>query len=725
MIRPRLDRTDHHEAPTVHPAQSSPAFADRHRGQILVIFAGGLVALMMLMAMVVDIGWYWSSNLKMQRAADAAALAGAVYLPDNFSGPAPNAQTAALASAKRNGYVPDSDTTISMNVDANNPRQLDVTINDKVSTFFLRVVGIQTLNASRSSKAEFVLPVPMGSPQNYYGFGTFLGLVTPHNTTNYTNPAGYADINPTTGASPSADSTSHTTGTAWTKPQNAYSSDSKYATSNANNGQDAWNTFAFGSFTAGVTFDGVAVNVQASVSGSGTCQVKSEVSWNGGTTWGNAPNTTPNLTKTQSWYSLGSSTDPTDWGSNHLTWAASDFSTANFQVRLTYLQGSGCGTLSVDEVNAVVYSHITTTGTPVETVQTMPGPGATSLPSQGFWGAVITRGGSRENGDQFDPANDNLKGGANPNYDGKGVDYNVVIGGPSGQVQLFDPTFCETGPSSGGGSYGAGDHWVGGAATAVTTTYTLFNQNGTPYDISDDTQVASSGSLFANQVQADYSGNLGTPAHSGLTNCASDPYHDAWYSLASGLAAGNYRLNVSTDAAADATVNAENMWSAWVSSATGVSQVYGEGKMVTYNNLLGGKQLFYLAQIDKVHAGKTMEIKLFDPGDVSGNAYLRILSPDGNAYNYVNFTYTADNGLQSTTPVSTIQTASSTSGTFFQDALITIEIPLPATYGSAGLTPTGEPGAGWWKIEYTVAGGNDTTTWQVDIQGNPVHLLVP
>ena len=66
--------------------------------------------------------------------------------------------------------------------------------------------------------------------------------------------------------------------------------------------------------------------------------------------------------------------------------------------------------------------------------------------------------------------------------------------------------------------------------------------------------------------------------------------------------------------------------------------------MVTYTNLGGGKQLFYLAQIDKIHAGKTMEIKLFDPGDVSGDAFLRILSPDGNAYKYVNFTYTADNG---------------------------------------------------------------------------------
>jgi hypothetical protein len=36
-----------------------------------------------------------------------------------------------------------------------------------------------------------------------------------------------------------------------------------------------------------------------------------------------------------------------------------------------------------------------------------------------------------------------------------------------------------------------------------------------------------------------------------------------------------------------------------------------------------------------------------------------------------------------------------------------------------------DQGVLWWKIEYQVDGGNDTTTWQVDIQGNPVHLLVP
>ena len=62
------------------------------------------------------------------------------------------------------------------------------------------------------------------------------------------------------------------------------------------------------------------------------------------------------------------------------------------------------------------------------------------------------------------------------------------------------------------------------------------------------------------------------------------------------------------------------MWSLWVSGGA-KPRVYGGGKMAAYNNLEAGSQTFYLAQIDKVHAGKTMVIELFDPGDVSGNGY--------------------------------------------------------------------------------------------------------
>jgi Flp pilus assembly protein TadG len=684
----------------------------RQRGQVLVIFAGSLVALMMLMALVVDIGWYWSNGLRMQRAADAAALAGAVYMPDNFNGTAPNGQTAALAAAKRNGYVPDADTTITSTKDAN-PRQINVTITDKVGTFFLKVVGITTLDASRSSKAEFVLPVPMGSPQNYYGVGTFVNLVTPAPTTNpFTNPAGYTVANPTVGAAPSAFSA----GGAWTGPGNVYTQDTNNATATATNQAEVWKTFTFGTFQAGATLDGLVINFDAKVGSAGVCKLKAEASWDTGTTWGNLAPVTANPTTAFSWLSAGSATDLSVWGSNH-TWAAGDFLSTQFALRLTYIKTSGCNTVTLDEITAVVYSHTVTTYPAAETVQAVNSPLGSPLATQGFWGADITLGGDRSNGDQFDPI------ASNPDYDGLGVDYNVVIAGPSGQLQLYDPTFCATGTSSGGGGYGTGDHWINGPHNGVTTVYTLWDQNGTPYDISDDTLKGSSGALFANEVQSDQTVAFGNPGIG--TDCSANIYHDKWYQLASGLPAGIYRLNVSTNVAGNTNTNAENMWSAWVSSSSGKSQIYGQGKMVTYNNLLAGTQLFYLAQIDKVHAGKTMEIKLFDPGDVAGNAFMRILSPDGNTYSYVNFTYSADNGRSSTVPVSTIQTASAPNNSFYQGSLITIVIPLPATYGSVGLTPAGEPGAGWWKIEYTVAGGNDTTTWQVDISGNPVHLLVP
>ena len=36
---------------------------------------------------------------------------------------------------------------------------------------------------------------------------------------------------------------------------------------------------------------------------------------------------------------------------------------------------------------------------------------------------------------------------------------------------------------------------------------------------------------------------------------------------------------------------------------------------------------------------------------------------------------------------------------------------------------------GWWKIRYNMTGtgssATDITTWQVEIRGNPVHLILP
>jgi hypothetical protein len=204
-------------------------------------------------------------------------------------------------------------------------------------------------------------------------------------------------------------------------------------------------------------------------------------------------------------------------------------------------------------------------------------------------------------------------------------------------------------------------------------------------------------------------------------------YRGGWYQLASGLAAGRYRVQATTNVDANLNTNAENMWGFQVADDSGVPRVYGSGAMGAYTNLPSGTQAFYLAKIGAEHAGKTVQIDLFDPGDVGGDATLRIKTPNNNTYNYATFSYTADNGRSGTNVTSIPVAAGGTS--YFNNSWVRVLIPLPAAYGcsptSPCLRPSGETEQGWWKIEYTVGGGNDTTTWMVNIRGNPVHLILP
>ena len=750
-------------------------------GQALPLFVLMIFVLTGSVAVVTDVSWFWVNQQKMQRAADAGALAGAVFLPGDPSG----AYSAARAATARNGYTDGvGGVLVTPAQEATNKRRLDVSVSGPIGTYFARVFGMNQVAGSAQSKAEFTLPVPMGSPQNYYGVGDFMKTTT---------------TVASAGANSGWDPTSGVPNTVWTNPTNANGTvDANLAVSPgaslAGTAQQ-WN-FAnpLPSLSANQTLDitGMEVNIRPRLTGSGNssaCQLRVDLSWNGGSNWStvqtlspvppasttlaanSAVNATtvkltstigyasgmsitvgtgaaaeqrvississPNVTVSSAFsqahtsgntveaaYSYGTNSSDTLFGHQFV---GSDFSA--LRARLTWISTNTTNcpaqrTVSIDTLEFRVTWNVTTTTT-VTGLVPVPNPSGGSLTSQGFWGAIITKGGSRENGDEFSPINDNsgISGhtSTNPEQDDSGYDYAVILPGGNGQVKLWDATFCETGSNGAGGNMGAGDHWVGGSANGVTTLYTLWNENGTPYNTGDDTLVATSGNTFANEIQADYSGAMGTPGHSGLTDCSANIYHNAWWTFASGLAAGRYRMNVTTSSANNLSTNAENMWSAWVTSSGATPQVYGEAKMVAYNNLVAGTQLFYLAQIDASNAGKTMEISLFDPGDVSGDAFLRIKSPDGNAYNYATFSWTADDGTSGTN-VTSIQTASS-GGSLFNDRLITIDVPLPNTYGSVGLTPAGETSAGWWKIEYQVNGGNDTTTWQVSIKGSPVHLV--
>ena len=83
----------------------------RQRGQILVIFAGGIVALLLIASLVIDTGFVFMMRRQEQNAADPGALAAARYIRDPANGGAPNLtgmRQEACFYARQNGFFPNA-----------------------------------------------------------------------------------------------------------------------------------------------------------------------------------------------------------------------------------------------------------------------------------------------------------------------------------------------------------------------------------------------------------------------------------------------------------------------------------------------------------------------------------------------------------------------------------------------------------------------------------------
>ena len=235
----------------------------------------------------------------------------------------------------------------------------------------------------------------------------------------------------------------------------------------------------------------------------------------------------------------------------------------------------------------------------------------------------------------------------NAEYDPSGYGYTVEVpAGGGGRVYIFDAGFCGM-PVNGSGRAGTGDEWTGNLGGTnpqpVSTYFNLYDQNGSPFLLTDDILVWNSGSRFENMKQTDKSGLLGSgqpqyDTDATVTRCdrstdANYQYHLKWWQLPITLPTGNYRLQVTTtkmvtasgggtvvlDPNVNANVGAANRFGLEVTSSAGNPRIYGSSRMAAYANVQSGRQTFYLAQIDRASgAGKTVEIDLYDPGDVGG-----------------------------------------------------------------------------------------------------------
>ena len=145
------------DRPPRHPSRRSR----EQGGYVLPLFAILLTVLMAIAGFGVDVWNWWYSAQRVQRAADAGALAGVIFMP----GDSTSATATAREAVSANGY-PSSAVLAEV---GDRPNRLRVQVTENVSNSFVSLLGIRTTTIRRDATAEYSGVVETGSPINQMG----------------------------------------------------------------------------------------------------------------------------------------------------------------------------------------------------------------------------------------------------------------------------------------------------------------------------------------------------------------------------------------------------------------------------------------------------------------------------------------------------------------------------------------------------------------------------
>ena len=295
----------------------------------------------------------------------------------------------------------------------------------------------------------------------------------------------------------------------------------------------------------------------------------------------------------------------------------------------------------------------------------------------------------------------------NPEYRGSGYLYAVEVpagaAGRSLTVEIFDAPFNNRGNI---GTETGDYQWYAGG---LPLTYELYEGDATPLDNADNPTLQ--GRCSAGPGRLQYAAGAGGTSNAWSTLCTFNVVHTGVYPL---------RVRSAITGLPTETGHATASYSIRSSLTGGGAQarVYGLGDMSIITQApAGGDSTFYLAEVASIHAGKTFEIELFDPGDGASGTYdLSILQPDGSVANcrYTNTsgTFGANGGCTIRTRDPALNPPNKYNGLW-----LTIRVDLPTTYSCVTC---------WWKVRYAFSAGSqptDRTTWRASILGDPVHLV--
>ena len=141
---------------------------DDERGFVILWMAIVLVLLLSVAAFAVDLVHAYVEGDRAQKAADAAALAGAVAIPTDQSVGFADSKARAVSLAEANGFTP-TPGRVDVAPSVSGPNEMTVTVTSTIDTFFAKIMGFSHLTVHRKAVAEYDPPAAMGSASNNLG----------------------------------------------------------------------------------------------------------------------------------------------------------------------------------------------------------------------------------------------------------------------------------------------------------------------------------------------------------------------------------------------------------------------------------------------------------------------------------------------------------------------------------------------------------------------------
>lgn len=346
-------------------------------------------------------------------------------------------------------------------------------------------------------------------------------------------------------------------------------------------------------------------------------------------------------------------------------------------------------------------------------------------PSVNFWAAINGRYTEIKQGDPYasqciNHANSSpgCSGATNLKYRPGGYYYAVEVGPSSSDltVQFYDGGHYmnSCGGDTCGGSSDPSDtswrwNWPSGQR-GVYLEYILFEPDNTPNDPTDNTDVACADTFDDGVISDNSPSSPSSQINRGHLNQWSGN-HNCFVSGA--LEEGIWVLQLPSP-----LYEGSSKFGIRANVGGGDDpKVYGLLDMSIHVNFTGGSAEPYLAEVRPEHAGKTLEVDIWDLGDTNGPARLRFLDATGSLADLPGCSWTSTNG-ESSGFINDCDI--DISDQRFNAEWLYVKIPIPDTYTCNIMSSTDC----WWKVRINSTNQpSDRTTWTARITGDPVRLV--